>query len=425
MPDPRGWKVWSLPAAARVHVCAVVAGAAVLLALAAREPLAASHAALLGACALTPVLSLLVLRHVGQAQYRRVSLLQDQQDLWLLAALVAVPSPTAAAVALPVAVVGHLLRHRAFRAAEQDATPALPHRTAYSASQMVLCAAAAHVVLTAASSAGLGLVVAGAAAAAVFVLLNALLLGAVVSLAAGEPRDLLRIARDGIGADAALAFTGVVVGIAALSSAWVLLLVAPLGVLAQRALLHGVLVEQLQTDRKTGLASMQFWQERANEQLQGVADGGPGVTVMVLDLDHFKQVNDEHGHLAGDDVLQQTAARLLASVRPGDLVGRFGGEEFVVLLPRTEAREALEVGARLLSALSGHPVLLDDGSPVHLTCSIGLASASPGERRDLPGLLRAADAALYDAKRGGRNRVHASAVAVPAPRSGASPARTA
>ncbi|MDX1655050.1 MAG: DUF484 family protein [Candidatus Competibacteraceae bacterium] len=132
------------------------------------------------------------------------------------------------------------------------------------------------------------------------------------------------------------------------------------------------------------------------------------LSCLFLDLDHFKQVNDRYGHLAGDRVLRTVAQRIRSQLRAGDAFGRYGGEEFAVLLPGTRADEAVVLAERLRRRVAAEPVELEDGRQVNVTLSVGVAEAgrapcSPTELGRT--LLAAADAALYRAKAGGRNQV--------------------
>jgi diguanylate cyclase (GGDEF)-like protein len=182
-------------------------------------------------------------------------------------------------------------------------------------------------------------------------------------------------------------------------------------VVLHRAVLVRHLEEAASIDGKTGLLNAVAWHEQAERLLQrsGRADGPRGV--LVLDLDHFKAVNDSHGHLAGDQVLAAVAGALRAEVRDRDLVGRFGGEEFVVLLagPAAGAAGELEaVAERIRRRVADLRVEIPtpDGplTVAGLTVSIGVAVA-PAEGADLRTLLQIADTALYAAKRAGRNVV--------------------
>ena len=164
-----------------------------------------------------------------------------------------------------------------------------------------------------------------------------------------------------------------------------------------------------QRDAKTGLANAVHWDSRARYELtKGAARIRP-MAVMLLDLDHFKKVNDEVGHLAGDAALAAISLLLRGTVRRGDLVGRFGGEEFVVLLPEATPDEAEVVAERVRKAVAALrvPTMATNGQPheLHgLTVSIGV-STTTRFGYELPDLLVAADAALLAAKAYGRNLV--------------------
>ncbi|MFF5075555.1 GGDEF domain-containing protein [Actinoplanes sp. NPDC000266] len=154
------------------------------------------------------------------------------------------------------------------------------------------------------------------------------------------------------------------------------------------------------TDSLTGLHNRRHF----TEKLAGLQAGGAlhPAGLFVVDLDHFKTINDTYGHLHGDVVLREAAARLSAALRPADLVARWGGEEFVVLLPQTTEAEAAAIAERVRQQIADRPVLLPTG-PVPITASIGVANSRHGGDDDM--LVERADQALYEAKRSGRNRV--------------------
>lgn len=164
------------------------------------------------------------------------------------------------------------------------------------------------------------------------------------------------------------------------------------------------LEELAHTDALTGLANRRQFIAAAEIEIARARRGGRPLSVIVCDIDRFKQVNDIHGHLVGDKAICHVAASLVESVRLVDVVGRFGGDEFVILLPGIVLDEAHVVAERLLERLSAVQLVLDDGRPVALTLSIGLAALEPTDTH-LKDIFQRADAGLYVAKSSGRNRV--------------------
>ena len=158
------------------------------------------------------------------------------------------------------------------------------------------------------------------------------------------------------------------------------------------------------TDELTGLYNRRYLFAHLDELFERINHGGTGVAILLFDIDHFKRVNDTHGHAAGDDVLRELAARATKSVRSVDLVARLGGEEFVVVMPETDITSAAEVAERLRLAVSKEPFIVTaTGKKLTVTVSIGVAASERGEDRDQ--LLERADHTLYSAKTGGRDRV--------------------
>jgi len=180
-------------------------------------------------------------------------------------------------------------------------------------------------------------------------------------------------------------------------------------------MIHDRLVRRLEdaanTDFLTGALSRQAFEREAGHQLSVARRGGP-LCLLMIDIDHFKRVNDNFGHAAGDTVLQRFARLARAQTRPSDRVGRLGGEEFAVLLPGTRASEAGHIAERIRAHAEADCASGACGE-IRFTISTGLAAWKPGE--SLAELAARADAALYHAKRQGRNRIHTALDAAPEP----------
>jgi len=157
----------------------------------------------------------------------------------------------------------------------------------------------------------------------------------------------------------------------------------------------------------TGCFNRRAFYELFPREVERARRLGQGVAVVFLDIDHFKNINDRHGHEAGDRVLQQLAARLRGIIRETDLLFRWGGEEFVILLPHTGVDEAAALGERIRAAVADRPFAAGDSHhTVAVTVSVGVAGTGEGPANP-DALLARADAACYRAKEAGRNRVEA------------------
>lgn len=157
------------------------------------------------------------------------------------------------------------------------------------------------------------------------------------------------------------------------------------------------------TDALTGLPNRRALEEELSRAAARALRGGSPLSALVLDVDRFKQVNDRHGHAAGDAVLAAVAARAAGALRAGDVMARIGGEEFAVLLPGADLARAAEAAERIRAAIAAEPIAAG-GLALDVTASIGCAALSPGEAEG-SALLARADAKLYEAKSAGRNRV--------------------
>ena len=171
----------------------------------------------------------------------------------------------------------------------------------------------------------------------------------------------------------------------------------------QRELLEAHLRIQATTDSLTGLFSRLHFFELSQREVRRQVRRQSPLSLLLIDLDHFKKINDRFGHSAGDQALVFFADTCRANLRETDIVGRVGGEEFAVLLPDTKLEDALELSRRLLRSLSQAPLQVDSAE-IHVSASIGVVVVEPGD----DGLRQAysrADQALYQAKAQGRNRV--------------------
>ena len=163
--------------------------------------------------------------------------------------------------------------------------------------------------------------------------------------------------------------------------------------------------EQATVDPLTGIANRQSVLGSVTEELARAARYHRPLSVLLVDLDHFKRFNDSHGHAAGDVILRQVASLLASNVREVDLAGRYGGEEFLLVLPETDADAAASLAEKLRRIVGGSEIRLPDGALVSVTMSAGVAGGM-GEHLQVDALVRDADAALYSAKALGRNQVY-------------------
>ncbi|GAA3230417.1 GGDEF domain-containing protein [Pseudonocardia petroleophila] len=344
----------------------------------------------------------------------------DLSSVWTFAA--ALLLPPGLAVAVVVLVYLHLW-HRVW------APAGIPlYRHLYTTATVLLAVRAAHEVVALAGGlpadpARPAVVIAVGLAVVAYVLVNTVLVGAAIALT--EPRVALRdlLGRwDDNALEVATLCMGALAAVALASTPGLVALVLPPILVLHRAVLVRQLEQDASTDAKTGLLNVAAWRAEALRTVRRAHRAGTGAGILILDLDHFKIVNDTHGHLAGDDVLAAVAAELRAGVRPQDLVGRFGGEEFVVLLPdlRPGGTELWDVAERLRHRVARLDVGVATSGGVctvtGLSVSVGGATV-PTDGTTLDQVLRAADSSLYAAKEAGRNLVRIAADGhVPSPR---------
>jgi diguanylate cyclase (GGDEF)-like protein len=408
------WAVWSLPSRLLSSLLVVELLVVALLVLdVAKGGVTATHEQLSIAGLLSAVGVLHTEVALGVERLRRRATGTPHIDLssvWTFAAALLLPP------ALASAVVAVIYLHLFFRVARPSKVAA--YKAVFNGATVLLAvhaAAAAMAYLDSpdpfGSDAGLVAIVVALLA---YTAVNTCLVVGVIVLSAPD-RTFLQVLGNGdevLLELATLAMGGLVAGAIASSSPLHALLVLPPLLVLHRAMLVRHLEEQASTDGKTGLLNAAAWHVKASRRLQREQRSGGSAAVLILDLDHFKLVNDHHGHLAGDQVLSAVAAALRHEVRDQDLVGRFGGEEFVVLLPGLDkAHERTEIEAvaeRIRRRVDGLRVRIPtpDGPLTVDGLSVSVGGATfPDDGRDLGELLEVADSALYAAKRAGRNVV--------------------
>lgn len=420
-PPPDGWALWRLPARAIVMALAVEIAAVALVAARATVPDS-------GPIVLAAFLILLSVVHTelaaGIERIRRRTAVTyfDLSSVWTFAAAVLLP-PVLAAVVI-VAVYVHLW-HRVWRPAK---VPLFRH--VYTTATVILAASVAHAVVQRTGGPPTGTAdVVGVLGIGLAVLLyatvNTVLVAVAVALSKPHavPHELFG-SWDDNALEVATLCMGALAAVALGSTSVFVVLVLPPVLVLHRAVQVRELEKVARTDAKTGLLNAAAWQLQAVRTARRVQRSGGAAGVLILDLDHFKAVNDAHGHLAGDDVLAAVATELRAGVREQDLVGRFGGEEFVILLPDLPAGaagrpELSGVAERVRKRVSRLEVAIDtpDGALTIAGLSVSVGGATiPADGTGLEQVLKAADTALYAAKRDGRNLVRiAGPVELPVP----------
>jgi diguanylate cyclase (GGDEF)-like protein len=227
----------------------------------------------------------------------------------------------------------------------------------------------------------------------------------------------LELNREALQGDFAEFDLGVLITVVVAVNAALAVFAVPTVLLVRRFMMHAQLLAQSRIDTKTGLLNASTWEREAAVEITRAVRTGTPLAVALVDIDHFKVVNDTHGHLVGDKALRAVTDALRSQLRAYDLAGRFGGEEFVVLLPQAREMDAINVAERLRAHIASLSIPVRDGvesgPSIKLTISVGVA-ALDGASRELTEMLAAADAALYYAKEAGRNRTHVITATAPA-----------
>jgi diguanylate cyclase (GGDEF)-like protein len=398
------WELWSLPLRLRAYilvvVCADIAAIAVSAALFRFHPAELAIFAALLACGAATV-------ELTRRASEPAGVIKDVYAVWELPIVILLPPLYGLVVpAIRLALTQWRVRK------------APPHRRVFTAAAISLAYGAAWLVFRAIlptgfdmrlyllSHAEIWLLAAGACAVTQWAVNQALVLTAVKS---AEPATRIRASifgRESLHNDATELCAAVLVALG-LTISWLTLIFAlPLATLLQRSFRHAQLVVQARADAKTGLLNAATWEREAETEVARAVRTRSPLAVALLDLDRFKNINDTYGHLLGDEVLRNIAVTMTAVLREYDVAGRFGGEEFVMLLPQTRAVDAFRIAERVRSHIAQLPVHAEGSQErVPVTVSIGVAALDAGSSRELSELMAAADAALYRAKASGRDQV--------------------
>jgi diguanylate cyclase (GGDEF)-like protein len=403
----RDWAWWGLDPMLRAYVAAIPAAATVVILFTASQT--SWHAddqakfLLLLLCGMVSVAS------TPRVMYAFPGLTRDFSAIWILPIAILLQPFYAAIVPIFFCITLNVFVHRG-----------VLHRAVFSAASQSLAYAAASVVFRwfPASIAGPHV---GTGPHALYWCLavvaaeivgsrghGSLILGAVKMSAPRVRVWAMEWDRDALQALFVEVDLGVLITLAVALSPALVVIAVPTVLLVRRFLVHPILEAQSRVDAKTGLLNVSTWEKEAETELSRAVRTHSPLALALVDIDHFKQVNDTYGHLAGDRVLKAIAEALTGQSRDYDKVGRFGGEEFVLLLAQTAEKDACKIAERLRNYVATLTVPTDDrpdAPTLSVTISVGVTALASDESRELSDLLAAADSAMYHAKQAGRNCV--------------------
>jgi diguanylate cyclase (GGDEF)-like protein len=406
--DVRGWGWWQLPPLLKWYVGLVPAVAAVFTGLAAAGT--TWHATDLGKFVLLLGCGLISVAATPRVVYRQGGMTRDFITVWVLPIAILLPPFYALVTPIPLYVLTQLWVFRG-----------VVYRRVFTVGAIGLAYGAASVLFHAfpASFAG-GAIGTGMHALtwAVAVAIGeqvgrrghqVLIMGGIKLSNPSAKLAPQELNREALVADFAEFDLGVLITIVVAVSPVLAIFAVPTVLLVRRFMMHGQLLAQSRIDTKTGLLNASTWEREAATEIARAVRTGIPLALALVDIDHFKLVNDTYGHLVGDKALRAVTDTLQSQLRAYDVAGRFGGEEFVILLPHVHEVEALKIAERLRVHIADLAIPVDDADPsgpcVRVTISVGVA-ALDGQTRELTDMLTAADAALYHAKETGRNKTH-------------------
>jgi diguanylate cyclase (GGDEF)-like protein len=403
----REWQWWKLPVRLRLYVAALTLAMLAVIGVAAA--FTRWRADDLGTFALLLCCGMISVALTPRIMYAYPGLIRDFSTVWVIPIAILLPPVYTAIAPIPFMAVLQFFVHRG-----------VLHRRVFTAASVSLPYAAVSVLFHwfphsfAGNHPGTGLhaltwVLAVAACEAIAGRVQHFLVAWVVKIT--DPSVRLRdmdLNVQALGGDFLKLDLGVLITLAVALSPALVVVTLPLVFLVRRFLEHPVLVAQSRVDSKTGLLNVSTWEAEAEAELARSARTGTPAALALVDIDHFKLVNDTHGHLVGDRVLKALAEALTGQSRDYDRTGRFGGEEFVLLLAQTSDHDACNIAERLRGYVAALEIPVDDrpgARTLGVTISIGVTAMGGGESYELADLLAAADSAMYAAKQAGRNQV--------------------
>jgi diguanylate cyclase (GGDEF)-like protein len=406
--DARNWAWWGLSGLLRFYVAIVPLAALTLIGFTASQT--SWHAGELEKFILLLSCGMISVVATPRIAYGQGAMVRDFLTVWVLPVAILLPPCYAMVTPIPLLVLTQWRVHRGvlYRRVFTGAAIGL----AYGAASLVFHAMPASF---AGGSLGSGMhaltwTVAVACAEIVGWLGHHTLLIVAVKLSDPTARLAdLELNREALQADFAQVDLGILITVVVGVHPVLAVFGVPTVLLARRFMMHAQLVAKSRIDTKTGLLNAATWESEAEAEIARAIRTRSPLSVALIDIDHFKAVNDTHGHLAGDIALRAVADALREQLRGYDVAGRFGGEEFALLLPQADEADALVIAERLRAHVAGLPISLGEGARseacIRLTVSVGIA-ALDGPGTGLTDLLAAADAALYYAKQTGRNKIH-------------------
>jgi len=400
------WPLWSLPRWLLAYLLAIIVIDLAAIGIAASFTSVTRHdLALFGLLLGCTALSVELTRKSGE----QGGVIKDVQGVWQLPAAILLPP----LYALIVPIVRNALVQGRIRKAPV-------HRRVFSGAALSLSYGAASVIFHGLSGLipqGSGGMLSRGTVWTLLVVLSVLVKeilnkAAIMTPAkATDPAMNIRtevFAREPLYNDAAEICTGILLTYGVATNPLLAVVALPVVTLLQRSLRHVQLVNDARADSKTGLLNAATWERESTAEIARAVRTRTPMAVALLDIDRFKGINDTYGHLVGDQVIKEIARTLDGLLRDYDRAGRFGGEEFSLLLPQTRAVDALRIAERVRANIAGLSIIAPGatgGERVHVTVSIGVAALDSGSKREYAELMAAADAALYRAKAGGRDQV--------------------